>query len=69
MMERDLDRLIKFAEMMLGQLKAAQTSARAAAFIKKMSYPEAMMHDIQAGQFQCSIAIGEEALMAIIYLT
>ena len=62
-MDRDVDRLAKFAEMMLGQLKSAQASSEAAAACHKaLTGSEAMLYSHNARGFNGLIQIGEEAL-------
>lgn len=60
---RDTDRLVKFAEMMLGQLKDARRSVEAAGMVHKaMRGRESMSHEVQAPQFARLIQMGERAL-------
>lgn len=60
---KEIDRLVKFAEMMLGQLKSARASSEAAAAVSKaLTGAELMMHEQSRIGFERCIKIGEEAL-------
>lgn len=61
MLAKDIDRLAKFAEMMLGELKSARASARAANAIRGLT-TESERYKIAEEQFGRSIEIGEAAL-------
>jgi hypothetical protein len=63
MSDGDIDRLVKFAGMMLGQLRSAKANAEAMGRIHKITTgTELVQHEVMMQQFDRSIAIGEAAL-------
>jgi hypothetical protein len=60
---KNVDRLVKFAEMMLGQLKSAEATARSVGMCHRFTTgTEAVQHEASRRQFERLIQIGEQAL-------
>jgi hypothetical protein len=63
MSANDVDKLVKFAEMMLGQLKSAEMTSHALGTVQKFQTgAELMQHKVSCEQFARLIQIGDEAL-------